>query len=222
MCQRVMIAIAVAASPALLIADEPTTGLDVTTQAVAMDIMARLASENGMGTILITHDLALAAERSQRIAVMHAGHIVEDAPTTELLANPRHPYTRGLLAATPTAAGTLDDLHSVPGGLPDLRRADLPPCRYANVVSAGCRAAMSPWRGANWPRRTGSPAGTRHEPGMSMEHAANLPLLDVAELWQAFCHRPTLLAQGHAGADGPRGRRRQPDRAARRDTRPGG
>ena len=148
MCQRVMIAIAVAASPALLIADEPTTGLDVTTQAVAMDIMARLAAENGMGTILITHDLALAAERSQRIAVMHAGHIVEDAPTAELLAHPRHPYTRGLLAATPTAAGTLDDLHSVPGGLPDLRRADLPPCRYAERCERrvpGCDDPLA-WR----------------------------------------------------------------------------
>jgi oligopeptide/dipeptide ABC transporter ATP-binding protein len=148
MCQRVMIAIAVSAKPALLIADEPTTGLDVTTQAVVMDIMAKLAGENGMGTILITHDLALAAERSQRIAVMHAGHVVEDAPMAALLATPLHPYTRGLLAATPTAAGTLDDLNSVPGGLPDLRRADLPPCRYAERCerrTAQCDGTLE-WR----------------------------------------------------------------------------
>ncbi|MFZ4406934.1 MAG: ABC transporter ATP-binding protein [Paracraurococcus sp.] len=131
MCQRVMIAIAVATRPALLIADEPTTGLDVTTQAVVMDIVARLAAETGMATILITHDLALAAERSSRIAVMHAGHIVEDAPTAALLATPRHPYTKRLLAATPTAAGNLADLRSIPGSLPDLRRDDLPPCRFA-------------------------------------------------------------------------------------------
>ena len=131
MCQRVVIAIAVAARPVLLIADEPTTGLDVTTQATVMDLLARLASENGMATLLITHDLALASERAGRIAVMHAGHVVEDAPTATLLAHPRHPYTKRLLAATPTGAGTLSDLHAIPGHLPDLRRDDLPPCRYA-------------------------------------------------------------------------------------------
>ncbi|RYJ04022.1 MAG: ABC transporter ATP-binding protein [Acetobacteraceae bacterium] len=148
MCQRVMIAIAVATRPALLIADEPTTGLDVTTQAVVMDIVAKLAGETGMATILITHDLALAAERSGRIAVMHAGHIVEDAPTRELLASPRHPYTQRLLAATPTAAGDLADLRSIPGNLPDLRRADLPPCRFAARCPqhlAACEAPMV-WR----------------------------------------------------------------------------
>ena len=131
MCQRVVIAIAVSARPALLIADEPTTGLDVTTQAVVMDLIASLAAQTGMATLLITHDLALASERAGRIAVMHAGHIVEMAATAELLANPRHPYTGRLLAATPTGAGLLDDLHAIPGTLPDLRRADLPPCRYA-------------------------------------------------------------------------------------------
>ena len=131
MCQRVVIAIAVSSRPALLIADEPTTGLDVTTQAVVMDLIGALASETGMATLLITHDLALASERADRIAVMHAGHVVEMAATAELLARPRHPYTRRLLAATPTGAGMLDDLHAIPGALPDLRRADLPPCRYA-------------------------------------------------------------------------------------------
>ncbi len=131
MCQRVMIAIAVAARPELLIADEPTTGLDVTTQAVVMDLIQKMAAETGMATILITHDLALAAERADRIAVMHAGHMVEDADTPTLLANPRHPYTARLIAATPTAAGSLAALQSVPGGLPDLRSGELPPCRYA-------------------------------------------------------------------------------------------
>jgi peptide/nickel transport system ATP-binding protein len=131
MCQRVMIAIAVAGRPRLLIADEPTTGLDVTTQAVVMDLIAELAAQTGMATILITHDLALAAERARTIAVMHAGHVVEIADTATLLAAPRHPYTGRLIAATPDAAGALDDLQSVPGGLPDLRRSDLGPCRYA-------------------------------------------------------------------------------------------
>src|SRR5580692_4395178 len=96
MCQRVMIAIALAAKPSLLIADEPTTGLDVTTQAVIMDLVNDLAKEMGMATIFITHDLALAGQRSARIVVMHAGHVVETAPTKELFAVPRHPYTAEL------------------------------------------------------------------------------------------------------------------------------
>jgi peptide/nickel transport system ATP-binding protein len=148
MCQRVMIAIAVAARPALLIADEPTTGLDVTTQAVVMDLIAALGAETGMATILITHDLALAAERCTRIAVMHAGHIVENAPTAVLLGTPRHPYTARLLAATPTATTTLDDLTSVPGGLPDLRQTDLPPCRYAARCTRSLPTCDAPmvWR----------------------------------------------------------------------------
>ena len=148
MCQRVVIAIAVAARPTLLIADEPTTGLDVTTQATVMDLLGRLAAENGMATLLITHDLALASERAGRIAVMHAGHIVEDADTATLLAHPRHPYTRRLLAATPTGTGVLDDLHSIPGHLPDLRRDDLPPCRYAARCDRKLPACDGPldWR----------------------------------------------------------------------------
>jgi peptide/nickel transport system ATP-binding protein len=131
MCQRVMIAIALAAKPSLLIADEPTTGLDVTTQAVIMDLIAELASEIGMATIFITHDLALAAQRAANIAVMHAGHVVELAPTRELFLHPRHPYTAELIAATPDTVADLGELASIPGSLPDLRRVDLPPCRYS-------------------------------------------------------------------------------------------
>jgi peptide/nickel transport system ATP-binding protein len=131
MCQRVMIGIALAAKPTLLIADEPTTGLDVTTQAVIMDLVSDLATELGMATIFITHDLALAGQRSSRIVVMHAGHVVENAPTKELFEHPRHPYTAELIAANPDSAVSLDDLVSIPGSLPDLRRTDLPPCRYS-------------------------------------------------------------------------------------------
>ena len=146
MCQRVMIAIAVAARPELLIADEPTTGLDVTTQAVVMDLIGEMARDTGMATILITHDLALAAERAGRIAVMHAGHMVEEADTASLLAGPRHPYTARLIAATPTAAGSLESLQSVPGGLPDLRSASIPHCRYAARCERsvpGCDAVLT-------------------------------------------------------------------------------
>ena len=129
MCQRVMIALALACSPALLIADEPTTGLDVTTQAAIMDLIRDLAARTRMATMLITHDLALAAEHCDRIVVMHAGHVVETASTAALFASPRHPYTEKLIAATPQAAARLEDLAAIPGGLPDLA-GELPACRY--------------------------------------------------------------------------------------------
>ncbi len=139
MCQRVMIAMALACEPALLIADEPTTGLDITTQAVIMDLIAELAASHNMATLLITHDLGLAAEYCDRIAVMHAGHIVEMAPAPELFAMPRHPYTAKLVAATPGEATRLDALASIPGALPDLRRADLPSCRYSERCERAAR-----------------------------------------------------------------------------------
>jgi peptide/nickel transport system ATP-binding protein len=131
MCQLIMIAIALAARPAVLIADEPTTGLDVTTQAVIMDLIGELGTQIGMGTLFITHDLALAAQRVDRIVVMHAGHVVENAPTADLFERPMHPYTAELIAATPDHAARLEDLASIPGALPDLRRDDLPPCRFS-------------------------------------------------------------------------------------------
>jgi oligopeptide/dipeptide ABC transporter, ATP-binding protein, C-terminal domain len=130
MCQRVMIALALACGPALLVADEPTTGLDVTTQAAIMDLIDELARAKRMATLLITHDLGLAALHCERIVVMHAGHVVESAPTAELFASPRHPYTAKLIAATPGPGVSLDELAAIPGGLPDLR-GDLPPCRYS-------------------------------------------------------------------------------------------
>jgi peptide/nickel transport system ATP-binding protein len=144
MCQRVMIAMALACEPALLIADEPTTGLDITTQAVIMDLIVDLAASRNMATLLITHDLALAAEYCDRIAVMHAGHLVETAPTAPLFAAPRHPYTAKLIAATPGSAARLDLLASITGSLPDLRRADLPACRYSERcerAAPDCREA---------------------------------------------------------------------------------
>jgi peptide/nickel transport system ATP-binding protein len=144
MCQRVMIAVALAAKPSLLIADEPTTGLDVTTQAVIMDLIKDLAKELGMATIFITHDLALAGQRSARIVVMHAGHVVENAPTADLFTHPRHPYTAELIAATPDSATSLAELAAIPGSLPDLRRADLPPCRYSERCPRKIGACAQP------------------------------------------------------------------------------
>jgi peptide/nickel transport system ATP-binding protein len=131
LCQRVMIALALACGPKLLIADEPTTGLDVTTQAAIMDLIREKARARGMATLLITHDLGLAREQCDRIVVMHAGHTVEAAPTEALFTAARHPYTRQLIGATPVGRASLAELSSIGGGLPDLRRTDLPPCRFA-------------------------------------------------------------------------------------------
>ncbi|TAJ97718.1 MAG: ABC transporter ATP-binding protein [Reyranella sp.] len=121
MCQRVMIAMAIACEPVLLIADEPTTGLDVTTQQTVMELLARIQAERGMAMILITHDLGLAARWCDRIAVMEAGRVVEQGETVALFEAPAHPYTKRLVAASPTRASTLADLAP-----PDLAR-DAPP-----------------------------------------------------------------------------------------------
>ncbi len=153
MCQRVMIAMALSCQPALLIADEPTTGLDVTTQAVIMELIDHIARTEGTATLLITHDLALASEHADRIAVMHAGHVVETAPTETLIKAPRHPYTQSLVAATPGPAVRLADLAAIPGNLPDLRRDDLPSCRYSERCpryDTTCDGPLSPqWLAAD-------------------------------------------------------------------------
>ena len=110
MCQRVMIAVAIACEPALLIADEPTTGLDVTTQKTVMDLLARITAERGMATVLITHDLGLAAQYCGRVAVMERGRVVEEAEPSRLFSRPQHAYTKRLVAASPTPNSTLADL----------------------------------------------------------------------------------------------------------------
>lgn len=137
LCQRIGIAMALACDPELLIADEPTTGLDVTTQAVIMDLIRNLARDKGTAVALITHDLALAAENCDRLIIMHAGHVVEIAPTREIISRPRHPYTQRLLQSVPSLVDTIDQLRAIEGSLPDLRRDDLPPCRFAE---------RCPWR----------------------------------------------------------------------------
>jgi peptide/nickel transport system ATP-binding protein len=150
MCQRVMIAIALACRPSLLIADEPTTGLDVTTQAAVMDLITTLARERQMATMFITHDLALAADYCDRIVVMHAGQVVESAPTRSLFTAPRHPYTARLMSSTPGPATVLQALAPVPGALPDLRRSDLPACRFASRcerASERCTRERPPLQG---------------------------------------------------------------------------
>ena len=133
--QRVMIAMALAAQPELLIADEPTTALDVTIQAQILDLIRDLQADLGMAVLLITHDLGIVAEMCDRVAVMYAGQIVEEASTRALFRDPRHPYTRGLVGSVPVIGRRRDRLDVIPGRVPNL--IDLPTgCRFAPRCAA--------------------------------------------------------------------------------------
>jgi peptide/nickel transport system ATP-binding protein len=146
MRQRAMIAMALACGPDLLIADEPTTALDVTIQAQILDLMRKLRRDTGTAIILITHDLGVVAEMADDVAVMYAGQIVERAPVAELFARPEHPYTVGLLGSIPRLDEKRDRLPSIEGRVPDM---SAPPkgCRFAArcpFVEEACRAADPP------------------------------------------------------------------------------
>jgi peptide/nickel transport system ATP-binding protein len=151
MRQRVMIAMALSCGPRLLIADEPTTALDVTIQAQILELMRELARETGAAVILITHDLGVVAEMAQRVVVMYAGRKVEEAPVDELFALPRHPYTRGLLGSMPHLGNSVrgEDrkrLVEIPGMVPSLKE-EQPGCLFAprcpNAI-ARCSAEAPP------------------------------------------------------------------------------
>jgi oligopeptide/dipeptide ABC transporter ATP-binding protein len=130
MAQRVMIAMALACEPELLIADEPTTALDVTIQAQILDLMRNLQRDLGTAIILITHDLGVVAEMCDRVAVMYAGEIVEETDVHTLFARPSHPYTRGLIGSIPVPGVVRDELEVIPGNVPNL--IDLPVgCRFS-------------------------------------------------------------------------------------------
>src|SRR5262245_24933158 len=128
--QRAMIALALAPGPELLIADEPTTALDVTIQAQILDLLRRLQAERGMAVLLITHDLGVVAEVCHRVAIIYAGRIVEMAPVASIFSSPMHPYTRGLLRCLPHPSRFGQPLSSIEGAPPDLRQ-----------IGGGCRFA---------------------------------------------------------------------------------
>lgn len=141
--QRAMIAMALSCGPRLLLADEPTTALDATVQIQVLILLRKLQKDMGMGTIFVTHDLGVASEIADRIAVMYAGRIVEEGPVADVLANPLHPYTQGLMASTVHGQDRNQDIDAIPGSPPDLRR--LPTgCAFAprcGQVGPECRIA---------------------------------------------------------------------------------
>jgi peptide/nickel transport system ATP-binding protein len=151
MRQRVMIAMALSCNPKLLIADEPTTALDVTIQAQILDLLADMKQRFGMAVMLITHAMGVVAETTQRVVVMYAGKVVEEAPVERLFANPRHPYTQGLIRSIPRldrAGGKKERLEAISGTVPNM--LDPPPgCRFAprcKLASAGCLVEIPPLR----------------------------------------------------------------------------
>jgi len=147
MRQRVMIAMALSCEPDLLIADEPTTALDVTIQAQILELIKRLKAETGASVILITHDLGIVAGMTDQVIVMYAGKIFERAPTTELFQNPGNPYTRGLLRSVPNPTDEQGQLYQIPGQPPDLARLPAgcpfaPRCERAEEI---CRREFPPF-----------------------------------------------------------------------------
>jgi oligopeptide/dipeptide ABC transporter ATP-binding protein len=147
--QRVMIAIALACSPRLLIADEPTTALDVTIQAQILDLLLALRAERGMAVMLITHNMGVVAETADRVLVMYSGRVVEQAAAAALFEHPAHPYTRGLLECVPSLDVELHRLAAIPGALPDPARRP-PGCRFAprcTLHIPSCDAAPPPLEG---------------------------------------------------------------------------
>jgi oligopeptide transport system ATP-binding protein len=156
MRQRAVIAMAIANSPSVLIADEPTTALDVTIQAQVLDLLRTAQRETGAATILITHDLGVIAELADRVVVMYAGRVVEEADVAAIFATPRHPYTKGLLASVPRVDAADDRLTSIPGSPPNM--SDPPDgCAFhprCPLARDRCKTDTPPLQGIGNGRRT--------------------------------------------------------------------
>jgi len=152
MNQRVMIAMAISCNPRLLIADEPTTALDVTIQAQILDLLRKLQEERGMALVLITHNMGVVSEMAKNIAVMYAGQVMEQQPVASLFEKPQHPYTEALLAALPEYGEAGHRLATIPGVVPGVydRPAGClfaPRCAYATQHSAAVRPELKQWLG---------------------------------------------------------------------------
>jgi len=142
MQQRIMIAIALACNPDILIADEPTTALDVTVQAQVLDLIRELKDEYQMSVILISHNLGVVASMCDRIMVMYGGVVVEEGTSVEIFKDPKHPYTQGLLASIPSIAEDKDELYSIPGTVPTFT-APVTRCRFADRCAYACEACKT-------------------------------------------------------------------------------
>jgi peptide/nickel transport system ATP-binding protein len=151
--QRATIAVALSCQPSLLLADEPTTALDATVQIQVLILLRRLMAEPGMSVIIVTHDLGVAAQIADKVAVMYAGRIVETGNARDVLLNPAHPYTIGLLSSTVHGQNRERDIEAIPGSPPDLRRLE-PGCSFR----PRCRFAL-PACAAEVPRPVGLPTG---------------------------------------------------------------
>jgi peptide/nickel transport system ATP-binding protein len=216
--QRVMIAIALAAEPNFLVADEPTTALDVTIQAQILELLKDLQREQGMGMLLITHDLAVVAGMAQQVALMYAGQIVEVAPAAEFFAAPRHPYAQALLRALPSAGRRQDALTAIAGTVPPLTQR-FAGCRFAprceralprcageapELIARGPGQQVRCWLYADGAQPPPA-AAPKTEPvvrAMAPANTASNPLLDVQSLWVRFPLRSGLLqrTQGYFDA----------------------
>jgi dipeptide transport system ATP-binding protein len=182
MNQRVMIAMAIACNPRLLIADEPTTALDVTIQAQILDLLRTLQKERGMALVLITHNMGVVQEMAQRVCVMYAGQVLEERSAEALFGDPQHPYTAALLAAMPERSQGAAKLASIPGVVPGLydRPAGClfaPRCAYASAYSRDVAPPLREWRGGRV--RCHHPLG---DPGReeALDRHGRLALVDAA------------------------------------------
>jgi peptide/nickel transport system ATP-binding protein len=202
MKQRVMIAMALAGEPRLLIADEPTTALDVTIQAQVLDLLVQLQRERGMAVLLITHDLGVVARMAHQVGVMYAGHLIEQAPRKQFFAQPAHPYSVRLFAALPDAERRGGRLATIPGSVPaaEVRHVG---CRFADrcgEVMAECRTSPPPWRETESGQRVrcflpgAAPAvAAKVGAGDTALAGDSSPLLEVSDLQVHFPIRRGIL-----------------------------
>lgn len=204
MCQRVVIALALACNPQLLIADEPTTGLDVTTQKAVMDLIVELTKRRAMSTILITHDLGLAAAYCDRVVVMEKGRVVETATATDIFANPQHPYTKKLMRATPRLGVSLRDLlpeedtavmagPNPPAGPKPLRRGEGPAIHHTSQdVSQSVEPGLSPGRTRQNPSCS-STSSSRNIPARARPRCSE-SCSAASRRWSRTCSAPSTAS----------------------------